>query len=81
MFDEIYKNENRLSGRDHNFDFKVTIFYDKCRQVGLLSNDYNYDASIMLCRQAQMYYYGNRGDISIFDQFYSNMQLFFKGSK
>lgn len=66
---------------DDNFNFKVTIFYNKCRQVGLLLNSYIYDASIMLFGQIQMHYYAYCGNFSIVKQFCTNMQLFFKDPK
>ena len=48
MLDKIYKDEDQFSGIGNNFNFKVTIFYDKCKQVGLLLNTYIYSASIIL---------------------------------
>ena len=51
MFDKIYKDKDKFNGICDNFNFKVTIFYDKCRRVGLPPNVYIYDASIMLSGQ------------------------------
>lgn len=79
MLDKIYKDEDKFSGTGDNFNFKVTIFYDKCRRVGLLPNAHFYGASIILSGQAQTHYYANRRDTSTFDQFCTNMQLFFEG--
>ncbi len=79
MLDKIYKDEDKFSGTGDNFNFKVTIFYDKCRRVGLPPNAYIYGASIMLSGQAQTHFYANRGDTSTFDQFCTNMQFFFEG--
>ena len=79
MLDKIYKEEDKFSGTGDNFNFKVTIFYNKYRQVRLPPNAYIYSTSIMLSDQAQTYYYANCSDTSTFDQFYSNIQLFFKG--
>lgn len=55
MFDKIYKDENKFSSIGNNFKFKIRIFFNKCRQVGLPPNVYIYDASIMLYGQAQTY--------------------------
>lgn len=66
---------------DGNFNLKVTIFYDKCRRVRLPPNGYIYDVLIMLSGKAQINYYANRRDTSTFDQFCTNMQLFFEGLK
>lgn len=81
MLDKIYKDEDKFSGTGDNFNFKVTIFDDKCRRVRLPPNVYIYGASIMLSGQAQTHFYVNCGDTSIFDQFCINMQLVFEGPK
>ena len=79
MLDKIYKVENKFSGIGDNFNFKVTIFHDKYRGVGLPSDAYIYGASIMLSAQAQTHYYANRSDSSTFEQFCTIMQIFFEG--
>ena len=79
MLDKIYKDDDKFGGTGDNFSFKVTIFLDKCRRVGLPEDAYIQGASIMLSGQAQTYYYANRGNNSTFDQFCSNMQSFFEG--
>ena len=81
MLDKIYKEKDKFSSIGDNFNFKITIFYNKCRRVGLSPNTYIYGASIMLSGQAQTYYYANCGDTSTFDQFCFNMQFFFEGPK
>ena len=81
MLDKIYKDKDKFSGMGDNFNFKVTIFYDKYRQVGLLIDAYIYSASIILSGQAQTHYYANCSDTSTFDQFCINMQLFFEVPK
>ena len=40
MLDKIYKDDDQFSGIGNNFSFKVTIFLDKCRQIGLPKNAY-----------------------------------------
>ncbi len=55
MLDKIFKDEDKFSSTSENFNFKVTIFYDIYKRVGLLSNGFIYDISIMLFSQAQMY--------------------------
>lgn len=40
MLYKIYKDNDKLSGKDDNFSFKVTIFLDKYRQVDLRGNSY-----------------------------------------
>lgn len=36
MLNKINKVENKFDGMDNKFNFQVSIFYDKYRQVGLL---------------------------------------------
>ena len=81
MLDKVYKDEDKFSGTGDNFNFKVTIFYNKCRQIGLPPNVYIQGASIMLFGQAQTHYYANCNDTFTFNQFCTNMQLFFEGPK
>ena len=78
LLDKIYKDDDKFSGTGDNFVFKVNIYYDKCRRVGLPPDAYLHDASIMLFGQAQTYHYSNWGDTS-FDGFYVKMWLFFEG--
>lgn len=73
MLGKIYKNEDKFGGPDDNFNSKVSIFYNKCREIRLLPNAYIYDASIMLSSQAQIHYYANYSNTSIFDQFCTNI--------
>lgn len=67
MFDTIHKDEIKFGSIDNNFNFKVIIFYDKYKHIGLLTNFYINDASIMLFSQIQMHFYANYSDISIFN--------------
>ena len=78
LLDKIYKDDDKFSGTGDNFVFKVNIYYDKCRRVGLPPNAYLQGASIMLSGQAQTYHYSNQGDTS-FDGFCVKMRLFFEG--
>lgn len=40
MLDKIYKDNNKFDGTGDNFNFKVTIFLNKFRQVDLPENVY-----------------------------------------
>lgn len=40
MYNKIYKINNKFNGISDNFNFKVTIFYNKCRQIDLPADDY-----------------------------------------
>ena len=79
QLDKIYKSEDKFSGTGDNFAFKLTIYYNKCRLVGLPPEAYIQGASIMLSGQAQNHYYANRGDAASFEEFCRKMQLFFEG--
>lgn len=81
MLNKIYRKEDKFSGTSDHFNFKDTIFYDKYRQIKLLPNFYIYNIFNKLFSQAQTHFYTHRGKISIFVQFYINMQLSFKGHK
>lgn len=81
MLDKFYKKKDKFSDTGDNFNFKVTIFYDKCKQVRLPLNVYIYGASIMLSSQAQTYCYANCYNTSTFDRFGTNMHVFFEGPK
>lgn len=48
MLDKIYKNDDKFDGTGDNFSFKVKIFLDKCRRVGLPEDTYIQIFSIML---------------------------------
>lgn len=67
MLDKIYKDDNKFGGTGDNISFKVTIFLNKCKQVGLLEDAYIQGIFIMLLGQTQMYYYVNCGNNFIFD--------------
>lgn len=66
MLDKIYKEEEMFDGTSDNFNFKVTIFYNKCRPVRWMPNVYIYNVFIRISSQTQMHYYANCGETSTF---------------
>lgn len=52
MLNKIYKNKDKFSGTGDNYNFKITTFYDKCKQVREIPNAYIYGVSIMLFSSA-----------------------------
>lgn len=48
MFDKIYKENNKFSGIGNNFNFKITIFFNKCKYINLLVDNNIQSAFIML---------------------------------
>ncbi len=64
LLNKIYKKKDKFSDTDNNFDYKVMIFYDKCRRVELSSHAYIQSVSVMLSSQALYYYYSNQLQLS-----------------
>jgi hypothetical protein len=60
LLNKIYKKKDKFSDTDSNFDYKVMIFYDKCKRADLSSHAYIQDVSIMLTNQALIHYYSNQ---------------------
>ncbi len=60
LLNKIYKEKDKFSDTDSNFDMKVMTFYDKCRRAELPSQAYIQGASIMLSGQALSHYYINQ---------------------
>lgn len=73
MLDKIYKEEDKFGNTGNNFNFKVTIFYNRYRRISLLSNVYIHNSFIILSDQAHKYYYVNYSNIFIFHQYCINM--------
>ena len=76
---ELYKTEDKFDGTCDNFMFKLSIFHDKCRLVGLPSDAYLEGASVILTGQAQTHFYANHDSITSFQDFCQKIRLFFEG--
>jgi hypothetical protein len=61
---KIYRDEDRFSDSEDNFEFKLLIFFDKCSQVNLSEHAYLKAVSIMLSNQTLTYYYSNKSRTS-----------------
>lgn len=48
MFDKIYKNNDKFRDMGDNFNFKIIIFLNKCKRVGLPEDAYIHDVSIIV---------------------------------
>jgi superfamily II DNA/RNA helicase len=48
LLKKIYKDDDKFDIIDDNFDFKILIFYDKCKRANLLRIAYDENVSIML---------------------------------
>ncbi len=60
LLNKIYKKKDKFSDTDSNFDYKVMIFYDKCKRASLSSHAYIQDVSIMFSNQTLIHYYSNQ---------------------
>ncbi len=60
LLNKIYRKKDKFSDTNSNFDYKIMIFYDKCRRANLSSHAYSQGASIMLSDQALIHYYSNQ---------------------
>jgi hypothetical protein len=55
---KIYTNEDRYSSQlDDSFDFKLDIFVDNCKRVGILVEAFGLAFPTILTRLAKDYYY------------------------
>jgi hypothetical protein len=59
LLNKIYREKDKFSDTDSNFDYKIMIFYDKCKRVELSLHAYIQNASIMLSSQTLIHYYSN----------------------
>jgi hypothetical protein len=64
LLNKIYKKKDKFSDTDSNFDYKVMMFYDKCRRASLPPHAYIQGALVMLSDQALIHYYSNQLQLS-----------------
>ena len=81
LFDRIYKNEKKFEETNDSFDYKLLLFYNKCKRVNLFKRAYIYEISIMLTEQIQSRFYKIRNMILIFDEFCEDMRDYFEKNK
>ncbi len=78
---KLYKNEEKFENTENNFDFKLTIYLDKCKFADLSEHVYEKDVSLMLTNEALTYYYVNKDNFITFNDFCTSMRLYFEGSQ
>jgi hypothetical protein len=79
-----YENENKYTGQDNNFDFKLVIFHDLCRQVSVTKEAKAKAYPIILQGLAYDHYYTNLQRVAQtlpFNQLCNATQNYFKGPK
>lgn len=81
LLDKSYKEKEKFDDISDNFDFKINVFNDKCRQTGLPTSVQIVGASIMLFGKILSYFYTNAGSVTSFYEFYTRMKSFFEGFK
>ncbi len=81
LLKKIYKNDDKFDIIDDNFNFKILIFYDKCKRADLFRIAYDEDVSIMFRNQILIYFYTNQVIFITFDDFCVSMKNFFKDSE
>ncbi len=52
---KLYKNEEKFEDTENNFDFKLTIYLDKCKFADLSKHAYEKDVSLMLTSETLTY--------------------------
>ena len=78
---KIYIEESKYSGKDDNFDRKLTIFNDLCDRVGILQEVKIKGFPMMLYSIALDFYYKNKVTYTTFNSIYNAICNHFKGLK
>ncbi len=78
---KLYKDEEKFGSTRNNFDFKLTIYLDKCKFADLSEHVYGKEISLMLTNEALTYYYANRDNFITFNDFCTSMRLYFESSE
>ena len=77
MVAKIYTDDQKYSGVDDSFDFKLTIIHDICNRSGLPPEGYMTAFPTMLKGLAQAHYYNCSLSGKSFDDACANMRNFF----
>jgi hypothetical protein len=81
QLNKIYTIDEKFSSTNDNFDFKLKIFFNKCKRVELSSHAYIKKVSFMLAKRVLFHFYDNNYENITFDKFRVNMKKFFEKSK
>ncbi len=81
MLNKLYKKKKRFEDTENNFDFKLTIYLDKCRHADLSEHAYEKGISAMLTDETLTDYYVNRANFITFNDFCTNMRTYFESSE
>jgi hypothetical protein len=78
---KLYKNEEKFESTKNNFDFKLTIYLDKCKYADLSKHAYEKNVLLMLTNETLTYYYANKNNFITFNDFCISMRLYFESSE
>jgi hypothetical protein len=78
---KIYKNDEKFKNINDNFEFKLKIFFNKCKRVELSSHAYIEEIAFMLANQTLSHFYVNEYENITFDKFRVDMKTFFEKSE
>jgi hypothetical protein len=81
QLNKIYTIDEKFTSTNDNFDFKLRIFFNKCKRVEVSSHAYMKKASFVLAKRALFHFYDNNYENITFDKFRDDMKKFFKESK
>jgi hypothetical protein len=76
---KMYTEEQKYSGIDKSFNYKLKIFYDICKRAGLPNTAYINAFPTMLKGLAQDHFYNHDLSRRPFDQVYTHLRNFFEG--
>ena len=79
MLNKIYQKNDKFGGIDDNLNFKLQIFYDKCKKINFSTYVYLQSAFFMLSDQALNLFYANQ--YQTFESFRNHMKQMFEGSE
>jgi hypothetical protein len=75
---EFIRSMRNSRNTDNNFDFKLRIFFNKCKRVELSSHAYMKKTSFMFAKRALFHFYNNQYENITFNKFRVNMKKFFE---
>ena len=78
QLDKCYKNAEKFTNTNDNFEFKSSIFEKKCKRIDLFFNAYMLEVFIMLIESTLTFYYSHRKTATDYVDFCTKIQNFFE---
>ncbi len=75
---KLHKTKKKFEDTKNNFDFKLTIYLDKCRHADLSEHAYEKEIFVMLIDEALTRYYANKTNFITFNDFCTSMRTYFE---